>query len=657
VKTVLLRASAVLLGAAALAPRAHAGRLAGELSPYLLERDGDAVAWWPWSGAALGEARHAKRPVFLLVGRAGGDACPASERALVAVPDVVGALAKRYVSVAVDADERPDVAALYATAPVALGQEPEADDAALWAVLTPDGWPYAAGRVHDDGVWRAAFAARLERLADDPKERAGEVSARAGAALAALRAAQSSEPPLRPLAADTIRHALDGLRDAFDPATGRFGRALHGPLRLLLAESARGDEPARRLLARALDALAREDSPACGLTLTETALRLRAFARAYALGGEARYRAAAERLAGALLALREPAGALRAAPGDARVFAAPNGWAIGALAVSGAALGRPGDLAAARAAATATLAALGPAASMRRVARGGDARGSAWLEDYAALAEGLLDLDDASRDARARGEAAALVAAALGRFADPRGGFFDSDAAHEPLPARLRDGYDGDGLSANGVMASVLARLSAATGEAQHQALARGTVAAFLGDVQRAPRGLESLAAAAGDLLGRAAATPAPAAPEALPARATAGPVDVALSLVPGRARPGAALEARLALTIAPGFTVNAHRPGSRDLSGLSVALLTRELAAGAASYPVPADVRRRFAAQPVAAYVGTAQVVVPLRVPAGAAPGSTRVRVRVAFQACDARACRAPDSVVIEAPLEVAAR
>ncbi len=644
------------LAGLSLAPAARAGRLATELSPYLLALDAGAVGWGPWSPETFAEARHAKRPVFVLVGRARPLACAGAERALLERADVVETLGRRFVGVAVDADERPDIADLLATMPVALGQEPEQGDGAAWAVLTADAWPLLAGRVQGDGAWRDGFAARLDALASDFDERRGDTLARAGVALFALRQAQTSDAALGTLGRDVVERALVGLNNAYDPATGRFGQARHAPLRLLLAEAAQGHAGARRLLASAIEALTRAPLGACESALFESAGRLRALTLAYAQGGQAHTRAAAQREAETLLSLRDTTGALRAAPDDTRVFASDNGWAIGALALSGATLARPGDIAAARAAATAVLARLGPPAALRRVARGDDVRGSALLLDYAALAEGLLDLDDAARDERARAQAAQLADAALGRFADPRGGTFDTDAAHDPLPARVRDGYDGAGLSAHGVLAGVLLRLGAATGEARQRDLARATLTSFLGDLQRAPRGLETLAAAAGELLGRTASIAATPPVDTASARLTRGALTLALGLTPSRARPGDAVEARLALTIAPGASVNAHRPGTPDLAGLSLTLLTPELRAGAPAYPVPRDVQRRFAPRPVPAYVGSTQVGLPLHVPRERMPGPLRVRVRVSYQVCGARECQAPDSLVLEAPLEVVA-
>ncbi len=84
-----------------------------------------------------------------------------------------------------------------------------------------------------------------------------------------------------------------------------------------------------------------------------------------------------------------------------------------------------------------------PPPALRRLSAGGSPRGAALLADHAFLAEGLLDLAEAAGEARWRDEAAALAEAALRRFGDPAGGFFEGEAAHEPLPARPRSAYDG----------------------------------------------------------------------------------------------------------------------------------------------------------------------------------------------------------------------
>jgi uncharacterized protein YyaL (SSP411 family) len=181
---------------------------------------------------------------------------------------------------------------------------------------------------------------------------------------------------------------------------------------------------------------------------------------------------------------------------DDKVLAGWNGLAIGALATSGARLRRGSDLEAARRAAQALLERLGPPARLRHHAVGSQTHGSASLADYAYLAEGLLDLHEATDEVRWRVEAAALADAAVRRFWDvDGGGFFATDAQHVPLPVRLKTARDGALPAPNGVMAAVLIRLGRLQGEDRFMQLGRKTLAAFSRETGN--EGADTLAAAA----------------------------------------------------------------------------------------------------------------------------------------------------------------
>jgi uncharacterized protein YyaL (SSP411 family) len=612
-----------------------------------------AASYRPWGDTALDEARLRQLPVLLIVS---GDGEPQEGD-----PGLAG-----FLPVLVDPLERPDVADLYHTAATLLPGSPELPPGPAMFLLTPEGRPFAAAPVH--GTSLAGF---LGRGASEFFEHRSEVEAKAGTVLALLRESQQGEPARGPLGADTPARALQGLTDAMDPVHGGFHvtpkTPPHGALRLLIEEVQRtGDAEALRMLVATLGGMARGAvlNPGMGFSrqaatagwgepgsqqrLSDNALLLRAYAVAHVLTGEARYREVADQVVSfCLRELRDEEGTFIAARDDAwdlaahdeRVVAGWNGLMISGLAASG----RKADLAAAETAARGILRRLGPAALLRRFGRGEELGGSALLEDYAYLAEGLLDLGEATGEPRWNDEAAALLAVATSRFLDAdRGGFFDTDERHGSLPVRIRNGYDGELPSANGVMASALLKLSRATGEARHAAMARRTIEAFLGDLQRAPRGLETLAAAAGELLGRGGA---PAAPDtALPSRVARGPVTVEATIAPSRARPGEALEARVILTVAAGHRVNGRSAG-KDLVGLSVSVPGEDFVASPPRYPEPAP-----------AHTGRVTVTVPLRVRPGRAAGNARVRVRVLFQACDAVDCAAPDDALLDAPVTILA-
>ena len=102
-----------------------------------------------------------------------------------------------------------------------------------------------------------------------------------------------------------------------------------------------------------------------------------------------------------------------------------------------------------------------PDGRLLRTSRGERAHLDAYLEDYAYLTEGLLDLYEAGSSESYLQAAARLAEYLISDFMDhERGGFFTTAIHHESLILRHREGTDGATPSANAVAASALARLS-----------------------------------------------------------------------------------------------------------------------------------------------------------------------------------------------------
>ena len=152
----------------------------------------------------------------------------------------------------------------------------------------------------------------------------------------------------------------------------------------------------------------------------------------------------------------------RVAPSlDDKVLTAWNGLMISAFAEGFRALGDARYLAAARQAADFLLTALRrPDGRLLRTWRAGRAHLDAYLEDYAFLAEALVDLYEASGAPKYLDEAAALADRIREDFAAEEGGFFSTARGHESLIVRPREGHDGAIPSANAAAAMALARLS-----------------------------------------------------------------------------------------------------------------------------------------------------------------------------------------------------
>ena len=185
---------------------------------------------------------------------------------------------------------------------------------------------------------------------------------------------------------------------------------------------------------------------------------------------------------------------------DTKVIVAWNGMAIDALARGGAILDAPRFIDAAREAAAFLLETMRPAGDpggLLRIFAGGRASVPAFLEDYAALADGLLSLYEATGDERWFVEARRIADAMLTRYWDrDAGGFFTTGSRNEALVSRKKPTYDGATASGNSQAARVLARLYAMTGEGLYADRLEAMAVAFGVILTRAPVMMSGLVAA-----------------------------------------------------------------------------------------------------------------------------------------------------------------
>jgi uncharacterized protein YyaL (SSP411 family) len=120
--------------------------------------------------------------------------------------------------------------------------------------------------------------------------------------------------------------------------------------------------------------------------------------------------------------------------------------------------------------------------------RHGRAKLNAYLDDYAAMVNGLVSLYEASFDERWIDTAVELADDMLRWFSDPDGqGFFFTSSDHEELIARQKDVQDGATPSGNGLAATALVRLARLTGREDYRAAAEGAMRAALPLAGHAP--------------------------------------------------------------------------------------------------------------------------------------------------------------------------
>ena len=414
----------------------------------------------------------------------------------------------------------------------------------------------------------------------------------------------------------------------------------------LTPEAARSRLEAARgslLRARALRPPPRHDDK---IVTAWNGLMISAFARAWGVTHDERYRAAAERAARFLLEnARGPDGGLRAS------------WTAGSP---------------------------GPDGN---------------LDDSAFLARGLLDLSDTTGD-RIWLEEAARIAREADRFLDrDSGGYFFAPDGRKDLIVRAKSLEDDALPSGNAIMVEVLARLSSALADRSILAPAERVLDLAGPGLERSPLASTYLILAA-SRLGR----PAPAGAGGAPIYASASPslivtpvlaastvptrqahpggpalsgqpaagerviqgnivgrpnpervVESSMTVPAGAVRPGQAVTLSLRLSIKPGWHVNSARPTLKYLISTAIEFPDRAAATvEEVAYPEGQLVTLAFAEEKLSVYQGETTIRATISPPRDGAPGPREIRARLTYQSCSDRTCLAPEKVDFQIPLVV---
>lgn len=128
-----------------------------------------------------------------------------------------------------------------------------------------------------------------------------------------------------------------------------------------------------------------------------------------------------------------------------------------------------------------------PDGRLYRTHKDGASKLNGYLEDYADLIDGLIELYQTTFEPRYFREAQRLTDHVLAHFAAPDGGFFDTSDDHEALIARPRSVQDNATPAGNSVMAKVLLQLSAYTGDDRYDGAARGILRKLTAAMQQYP--------------------------------------------------------------------------------------------------------------------------------------------------------------------------
>ncbi len=179
---------------------------------------------------------------------------------------------------------------------------------------------------------------------------------------------------------------------------------------------------------------------------------------------------------------------------DDKILAAWNGLMISAFARAGFALDAPAYVQSAARAADFILREMRREGELSRMHQGGTAHGQAFLEDYAFLCAGLIDLYEADPDPRWLVGAIGLQRMIDSFYWDGKGGgYFRTAEDHERLIAREKPARDAALPSGNSVTALNLLRLAEFSGDPAYLERADRLFSAFSTTLERAPMALSEL--------------------------------------------------------------------------------------------------------------------------------------------------------------------
>jgi uncharacterized protein YyaL (SSP411 family) len=217
-----------------------------ESSPYLRQHQDNPVDWLPWGELALQRSRDQSRPLLVSIGYSSCHWCHVMERESFEDPRIAALMNENFVCVKVDREERPDIDAIYMEAVQVMtghGGWP------LNVFLTPEQLPFYGGTYFppEERHGLPAFSQVLQAIATAWSEQAEDVRGGAERIRERLCGGASLVASENPITSQSTDHAVQALRDSFDPDNGGFGGAPKFPpasaIEFLLARAAAMHDP------------------------------------------------------------------------------------------------------------------------------------------------------------------------------------------------------------------------------------------------------------------------------------------------------------------------------------------------------------------------------------------------------------------------------
>ena len=331
---------------------------------------------------------------------------------------------------------------------------------------------------------------------------------------------------------------------------------------------------------------------------------------------------------------------------DDKVIVSWNGMMIAGLARAGRTLDEPRYTAAAATAADYILKHMRSTdGGLYRTMRQGEVKIPAFLDDYAYLVHGLLELHRSDGDPRWLDSARQLDEVAVQQFATPGGGYYDTLEDQADLFVRTRTTYDGAIPSGNSQMVHNIVDLHELTGETAYLDRAVADLSSFADSMKRMGGAMVHMHHAllrAIELAPRRFA----AQPFTQPKRMHIDVEPDRLDLADGQAT------LRVKLKIDDGYHINANKPGMEWLIPTAIKLADGNGLKLDVKYPKALAKNYTFSDDPINIYEG--EVVFEVTVSKdGLSSAATQPRISVTYQMCSESNCLSPQT--IELPVEIA--
>lgn len=113
-------------------------------------------------------------------------------------------------------------------------------------------------------------------------------------------------------------------------------------------------------------------------------------------------------------------------------------------------------------------------------------------------------------------------------------------------------------------------------------------------------------------------------------------------------------VEAKISVSLAPGYHVNSNKPSEEYLIPLRLTWAPGALRAAEVVYPKPRMEKYQFSPKPLSVFTGNFDLVTKFKVAADAAPGPGAAAGKLRYQACNDKACFPPKTVEVTLPYQI---